>query len=929
MKKNYLNVTVKRLFGLMALSAYLPMMAAGVTSPAEPVPYTDTAVGGCEYPILESPRCSNQNVAQVWLKNNAENYFSTVETASFITYDNGTATYYAVVSNGSDTVTVDLVFSGYTTVAPQDSPKENECTPHNTEDWVYWTTSEGTVTSEEHGTYTISRKGPAFQLGDGADVTRAGFGASGWFYMEGGDGYYTTGDINIQLGKCERLCTITVDAGADVSLCSGESVTLTAAVKDASRCASACDYTIEESAKCGTNGENIEEVWLENPIDNRFVTSSSSFVTKTDGTAAYSAVGSNGTDTVTVELTFSGYTVSPPMDSPKENWCTPHDTSDWVYYSTTTGTVVSELHGTFQVTRKGPAFQLGNGADVTRNGFGASGWLMLSGGDGYYENGDINVKLGDCTPIDFEETMEWVWMTEDGNIVGEANTPTITVDQSGTYKVVALDCADCEAMDTVTVSLSDPQTGMLTATDDRVCLDEEMIMISAQADGTAKVPADYIQGYVLTKGDALTVQALSDVPEFKVSEIGKYTIHTFVYPNTFDPATVIVFGQTTGFEVNALLRQGGGDICAVLDVAGAEINVTGTLLIGDYVWVDTDRDGIQDANENGRNAVTVSLFSCEGEAIDRTVTVTDSNGNDGYYSFEVCPGSYYIVFDDVPENYSFTEQSAGGDSLLDSNVNAQGTTDCFTVTDGDDVSIDAGLTTTCPQLEVQYKIRPRDTDGIYTPGNETAACLGDALIIRLVMPGDGVTYEDASLFTDWVFTYELVNGGVSVRGKAEEPLNNYVARYGLQENDFGTYRISWVSPDGCTGSDEFVLNFPDAGCNADGIRSNATNKVATVFPMPAKSGSTVQVIINTDTGSFASETTSGTALKAALPAKGEEVRLSLYELNSGRLVHRPRTVTISKGQDMVPYALDQLATGVYILKAEGNSWTDTKQLIVE
>ncbi|MBK9401639.1 MAG: hypothetical protein IPN36_12510 [Bacteroidetes bacterium] len=54
---------------------------------------------------------------------------------------------------------------------------------------------------------------------------------------------------------------------------------------------------------------------------------------------------------------------------------------------------------------------------------------------------------------------------------------------------------------------------------------------------------------------------------------GIYTIHTLVY----DPSTlnlgIVVPGTTTGFDVNALLIQGGGSICASLDVTGAPVIV--------------------------------------------------------------------------------------------------------------------------------------------------------------------------------------------------------------------------------------------------------------------------------------------------------------------------------------------------------------------
>ena len=54
---------------------------------------------------------------------------------------------------------------------------------------------------------------------------------------------------------------------------------------------------------------------------------------------------------------------------------------------------------------------------------------------------------------------------------------------------------------------------------------------------------------------------------------GTYRIHALVYdPNTLD-LSIVEIGVTTGFDVNALLIQGGGDICASLDVAGALFEV--------------------------------------------------------------------------------------------------------------------------------------------------------------------------------------------------------------------------------------------------------------------------------------------------------------------------------------------------------------------
>jgi len=96
--------------------------------------------------------------------------------------------------------------------------------------------------------------------------------------------------------------------------------------------------------------------------------------------------------------------------------------------------------------------------------------------------------------------------------------------------------------------------------------------ISATPNGDEVVPTGYNRIYVLTKGAALVIEQVSETPSFSVAMVGKYTIHTLVYDETLD-LSIVVPGLTTGFDVNGLLIQGGGDICAALDVAGAMVMV--------------------------------------------------------------------------------------------------------------------------------------------------------------------------------------------------------------------------------------------------------------------------------------------------------------------------------------------------------------------
>jgi len=109
--------------------------------------------------------------------------------------------------------------------------------------------------------------------------------------------------------------------------------------------------------------------------------------------------------------------------------------------------------------------------------------------------------------------------------------------------------------------------------------------------------------------------------------------------------------------------------------------------IGDRVWEDTNANGIQDAGELGIAGVTVVLKDASGNPL--TSTITDSNGN---YSFTVDPGTYSITVVSpsgyVPVYYPIQV----GDPATDSNIDAAGNTNPFTVAPGENnPTIDAGL----------------------------------------------------------------------------------------------------------------------------------------------------------------------------------------------------------------------------------------------
>ncbi len=99
---------------------------------------------------------------------------------------------------------------------------------------------------------------------------------------------------------------------------------------------------------------------------------------------------------------------------------------------------------------------------------------------------------------------------------------------------------------------------------------------------------------------------------------------------------------------------------------------TGNVSVGDYVWYDRDRDGIQDAGEAGVPGVTVELYR-DGQTCRRDMPLAvTATGGDGRYLFDnLAAGSYFVCFDltTLPAGYEVTTQNAGGDDALDSDAN--------------------------------------------------------------------------------------------------------------------------------------------------------------------------------------------------------------------------------------------------------------------
>lgn len=113
----------------------------------------------------------------------------------------------------------------------------------------------------------------------------------------------------------------------------------------------------------------------------------------------------------------------------------------------------------------------------------------------------------------------------------------------------------------------------------------------------------------------------------------------------------------------------GTDACAGEECAGT---------IGDYVWYDLNRDGIQDTEEPGISGVSVYLTGTDVDNIWVEMTeITDANGN--YLFMGLCEGTYEVGVDltTVPGGFNPTKPCSNDPAIVNENdSNSDNMTTC-------------------------------------------------------------------------------------------------------------------------------------------------------------------------------------------------------------------------------------------------------------
>ena len=248
---------------------------------------------------------------------------------------------------------------------------------------------------------------------------------------------------------------------------------------------------------------------------------------------------------------------------------------------------------------------------------------------------------------------------------------------AGNFSLTATDGSECLVAVDITVGddcinppLCTADAGTLVADADSTCLDNGSILISATAQANAVVPSGYEIVYVLTESGV--IQAMENAPEFTVMNTGGFTIHTLVYDPTILDLGTVVLGTTLASDVDNLLIQGGGTICASLDLTGATVSVTDCSLLGCTIPPQL------------LNIVKIAS-SCNESTGSATVNVFGGNSN---YTFDfsggtananvasnLTSGTYSVVITDVSdttclivENFSITNRDGPQASIISTSL---------------------------------------------------------------------------------------------------------------------------------------------------------------------------------------------------------------------------------------------------------------------
>ena len=186
---------------------------------------------------------------------------------------------------------------------------------------------------------------------------------------------------------------------------------------------------------------------------------------------------------------------------------------------------------------------------------------------------------------------------------------------------------------------------------------------------------------------------------------GNYTI-TFDVNSSYNPSPLDQTSEDKDSDVNVSNTTNTINVISGTNDDSVDAGFFRGGKIGNLVWEDFNRDGIQDTTDIGVIGVVANLIDlgADGEiggGDDALVNVI-STSSDGTYCFtDILPGRYAVRFkpNSLPDGYKFTLKDQTNDNADSDADPLTGYTDPITVSSGEyNLSFDAGIVTICDDL---------------------------------------------------------------------------------------------------------------------------------------------------------------------------------------------------------------------------------------
>ena len=321
--------------------------------------------------------------------------------------------------------------------------------------------------------------------------------------------------------------------------------------------------------------------------------------------------------------------------------------------------------------------------------------------------------------------------------------------------------------------------------------------------------------------------------------------------------------------------------------------------VGDKVWMDVNRDGLQDADEPALPGVTVTLTYEDGSA------VTDASGNpvaavttdaNGKYTFEnLLPGGYKVSFQ-APAGFEATTSEAGDDRAADSN----GASASVTVAQG-------------------------QTDDTIDFGAVGTGVIGDQLFVDVNQNGGGAPDAGDKVLPGVKVTLTWTGpGGIT---RTYETTTDADGTYKFENLLPGDYKVS-VDPTSLLAAEpllDVLTHSPAGDVENKTVISDATKADSTAFATAMKL--TADLTLSGDANQNLDQdwgfgVSADTAIKKAITDPDEAAQES-FEFTPGQRVTYTLTLTNNgPGAATGVMASDQLPAGVAFVKAQGDGSYD-------